>query len=268
MLIRQLFEKAKAENRKLFIPYITCGDPDLSATKSLVKELAQIGADIIELGIPFSDPLADGTTNQLAAMRALKNHVNVAKCCDLVKTLRTEGCTIPIVFFTYFNPIYKLGIEAFTKLAQTSGVNAVLIVDLPIEEASDILNTLQQYGIGMILLISPTTTPERVQLSSDANPEFLYYVSRTGVTGQQQTLSATLEQELIKIRQLTKLPIAVGFGISTPAHAAEVANYADGVIVGSALVKLLENHPFLDAKENLLTLASSINAAIKKVSSQ
>jgi tryptophan synthase alpha chain len=264
MRIRELFIKARHDEYKLFIPYITCGDPALEITEELVIKLTEVGADVIELGVPFSDPMADGPTNQLAAMRALKNHVSLRDCCELVTKVRNQGCNVPIVLFTYLNPILRLGVSEFAQLAQHSGVDAVLIVDLPVDESEEITAELKRYNVGMIMLIAPTTTPERIVRSIQAAPEFLYYVSRTGVTGTQKDISASLENELMELRRHTSLPIAVGFGISTSPQAAAVAKLADGVIVGSALVKQLETQDVISGKMKLLNLAVELNNAIKE----
>lgn len=262
MRIRELFHQAQLEKRKLFIPYITCGDPTLDITEDLVKQLTTLGADVIELGVPFSDPVADGKTNQYSAMRALKHGVSLTDCCQLIKKLRQQYCRIPMVLFTYFNPIVRLGIERFAELARECGVDAVLVVDLPVEEAGEFAIILEQHEIGRIGLISPTTTSARIQQSNLVASEFLYYVSRTGVTGVQSELSTSLAHEIDWVKGQTTLPIAIGFGISTPEQAAEVAKLADGVIVGSALVAKLETDDIVAGQRHLLALASQLRAAI------
>lgn len=263
MRIRELFMKAREQHRTLFIPYITCGDPTLQVTAELVVQLANIGADIVELGVPFSDPLADGPTNQLAAMRALKNHVSLRDCCAVVKQIRAKRCAVPIVLFTYLNPIYRLGVSTFAQLARDSGVDAVLIVDMPLEELEEMASELTRYAIGVVLLIAPTTSVDRLIKSSEASPEFLYYVSRTGVTGAEVAVSANLAAELNQVKQHTSLPIAVGFGISTPSQASMVAALADGVIVGSVLVNQLDTNDVTAGQDKLLQLAVQLNNAVK-----
>lgn len=265
MNIQKLFQQAAVEKRKLFIPYLTCGDPSLADTLQLVKQLAAEGADVIELGVPFSDPVADGPTNQASAMRALQQGVSLYDCCQLVKQLREQHCFIPIVLFTYFNPLLRFGLERFAALAQASGINAVLVVDLPVEEADELADLLIQYQIGRIALISPTTTMARIQASQAFASEFLYYVSRTGVTGEQVALSSTLSTELAKVRRITTLPIVVGFGISTPTQAQAAAMLADGVVVGSALVKQLENSNRQEALQHVIDLAKRLHGAINRV---
>lgn len=264
MRIQELFLKAQIERDKLFIPYITAGDPLLSVTEHLVKELTILGADVIELGVPFSDPLADGPTNQKAAQRALKNKVSLKDCCQLLERLRSQGCKVPLVLFTYLNPVMKLGIYAFAALAVKSGVDAVLLVDLPIEEGEEVIKVLQKAGLGVVLLITPTTSLERIQKTAELNPEFLYYVSRTGVTGVQNQLSSTLAQELERVRAVTTVPVAIGFGISTPEHVKAAAQLAEGVIVGSSLVKELEEPDFSRGQKNLLEVARRLIEGLER----
>lgn len=239
MRIAKLFKEAAENNQKLFIPYLTCGDPSLKETAALVKDLEKLGASCLELGVPFSDPLGDGLSNQLSAQRALKNKVSLKDCCHLVKDLRDQGSTLPLLLFTYLNPLLNLGYEAFADLAQASGVDAVLIVDLPIEEAEDLLLILKKRKIGIVFLVTPTTTEERIIKTAALEPEFIYYVSRCGVTGTREELPENLEQDLAKLRACCPLPIAVGFGISTRKQVETVMQMAEGVIVGSALVKEL-----------------------------
>lgn len=264
MQIKNLFSNAKIANKKLFIPYITAGDPSLDKTQELVMSLANIGADIVELGVPFSDPVADGATNQRAAQRALKNNVNLMDCCNLIKKLREQDCNVPIVLFTYFNPILRLDLETFSKLASQSGIDAVLVVDLPVDESDEFAAILRQNNVDMVCLAAPTTSSSRIEKINHLNPAFLYYVSRTGVTGAQSDLSLTLTEEISSLRAVTSLPIAVGFGITTPEQAREVAQYADGVIVGSALVQHFENENYQEASSNMLALASELSLFIKR----
>lgn len=265
MKIKNCFTTAKQSGKKLFIPYITCGDPDLSTTEELIKNLASIGADIIELGVPFSDPLADGVTNQLSAERALKNRVSLSDCLVLVKKLRETSCNVPIILFSYFNPILNIGIEHFANQAKDAGIDGVLVVDLPIEEADEFNVLLAAKSLSSIFLITPTTCLDRINKSASMTTGFLYYVSRTGTTGTQASLSATLSDELKALRASTDLPIAVGFGISTPSQAISVAQFADAVVVGSALVKKLENTNTSEAKQQLIQTAKEFAVAIKDV---
>lgn len=226
----------REKGQPAFIPYITVGDPSLEVTAALVLEFECAGADIIEFGVPFSDPLADGTANQEAALRALKHNVSLHDVVALVKTLRART-QIPLVLFTYFNPVLAYGLEQLASDAADAGVDGILCVDLPPEEAEEYKRCFDAKGICTIFLVAPTSTPERIELICRHSTGFVYYVSRTGVTGERVALEASVGSMVEKIRACTRTPVAVGFGISTPEQAAEVAGYADGVIVGSAIVR-------------------------------
>lgn len=262
--IRELLENYRNQGKKAFIPYITAGDPNLDATIQFVQTLTRAGADIIELGIPYSDPIADGPTNLKAAERALKNRVTLQDCVKTVGKIRAAGCKTPIVVFTYYNPILRMGYEAFASLAQENAVDAVLLVDLPLEESAVLRNALHSKGVGTIFLASPTTPPERMKLVEECSSEFIYYVSRVGVTGAKASLSETLVAEVAELRRQVSLPIAVGFGISTPEHSKAVAKIADAVVVGSALVRVIEDHPDQrEADRKLYELAHALCAPLK-----
>ncbi|HJT82832.1 MAG TPA: tryptophan synthase subunit alpha [Chthoniobacterales bacterium] len=226
------FARLRAEKRKGFIPYICAGDPDLSTTVELSLALGDAGSDILELGVPFSDPLADGIVNQLAAQRALAAGATVRGVLDCVRQIRNQS-QIPIVLYTYLNPIIQFGFERFHNDALAAGVDGLLMLDLPPEEEVDSL------GLPHIRLIAPTTMPERISRIANGARGFLYYVSREGVTGVQQTVATALEDRIKQIRNVSDLPIAVGFGISTPEQAKTVAQHADAVVVGSAIVDLI-----------------------------
>ena len=234
--IDEKFAQLKKLLGKAFIPYVTAGDPNLKRTRELVLALENSGADVIELGIPFSDPLADGKTNQEAAERALKNGVTLADVINLVADLRKET-QIPIVFFTYLNPVYQYGFEKFAADAAKAGVDGILALDVPPEESAPLKKALDENNLRMIFLITPTSNEERVKKITKQASGFIYYVSRTGVTGVTDKLSGDLEEHINLIRKYSDLPIAVGFGISKPEHVSRVAEIADGVIVGSAIVK-------------------------------
>lgn len=236
--IDQRFSDLKAKRQPAFIPYITAGDPTLDATARLVIELEKAGADIIEFGVPFSDPVADGVVNQEAAQRALKNGVTLHDIVALVKRLRATT-QIPLVLFTYFNPVLAYGLEAFARDAADAGVDGVLCVDLPPEEAVEYKRLLDAKGIATIFLIAPTSTPERVALIAKVSTGFVYYVSRTGVTGERDNIEVSVKERVGEIKRHASCPVAVGFGISTPEQAALVAQCADGVIVGSAIVRMI-----------------------------
>ena len=234
--IEEKFAQLKKSSGKAFISYITAGDPNLERTEQLVLALERAGTDIVELGIPFSDPLADGKTNQEAAERALKNNVTLKQVINLVSNLR-QKTQIPIIFFTYINPVYQYGYENFAKDAASAGVDGVLALDMPPEEVSPLKKELDKTGVHSIFLIAPTSTEERIKkITAQANG-FIYYVSRTGVTGEQKSMSDDIEEHINLIKKHSKLPIAVGFGVSNPEHVCEISKFADGVVVGSAIVR-------------------------------
>jgi tryptophan synthase alpha chain len=260
--IRSIFENLRERKRAGFIPYITAGDRSLEQTACLVDILIEEGADILELGVPFSDPVADGPVNQRSSERALRNGTSLKEVLAFVRSLRESGKTLPIVLFTYFNPVFKMGFEAFAKAADDAGVSGVLIVDLPPEESSEYRALLQARKIDTIFLASPTSDAGRIDQIARASSGFVYYVSRAGVTGTQESLSSTLETELQRVRQRIELPIGVGFGISTPNQAAEVAGTADAVVVGSALVRLAEeSEDFESVKVKFRSLARELAKA-------
>lgn len=240
MRLAEVFIRKKASGEKAFVAYLTAGDPTLGATQIYVAALQKAGVDILELGVPHSDPVADGPTNQKAAERALLNGTSLRDILGLVSKLRAGGTAMPVVLFTYFNPIFRMGVEAFATAARRAGVDGVLVVDLPPEEAEIYQALLRQNGIDTIFLASPTTRPERLAAIGRLSSGFVYYVSRTGVTGAQESLSTSLETELELLRSHISLPVCVGFGISTPEQVRAVARCAEGVVVGSALVKCLE----------------------------
>lgn len=238
--IEAAFKRAKSEKRSAFIPYLTAGDPDLETTGELLLALARAGADIIELGVPFSDPIADGPVNQRAATRALASGTTLSGVLDLVARVRSS-VDVPIVLFTYFNPLCARGLERFAEHASASGVDGVLCVDLPPEEAAaEYLPALRAQALDTPFLLAPTSDKHRIAAVDRASSGFVYYVSRTGVTGTREALAPTLLKEVRRIRRKVSHPLAVGFGISTPEQARAVGKIADGVVVGSALVDLVE----------------------------
>lgn len=263
--IARAFAAARAEGRAAFIPYITAGDPDLQATERLAVALAGAGADLLEIGVPFSDPIADGPVNQAAASRALAAGTTLAGILALVARLQSQ-LDIPIVLFTYFNPLHAYGIERFAEHAAASGVRGVLCVDLPPEEAEgEVLDALRSHGIDAIFLLAPTSTRERVRAVARLGSGFVYYVSRTGVTGEQGALPAELAREVRAIAKAVGRPLAVGFGISTREQVAAVAKVADGVVVGSALVRLIgEAGPAADLVERVAGRARDLAAGTKR----
>lgn len=233
--IEERFARLRRESRKGFIVYIGAGDPDLAATRDLALAFDRAGVDILELGVPFSDPLADGLVNQLAAQRGLASGATPAKVLATVAAIRRES-QIPIVLYIYFNLIHKRGLEDFVREAAAAGVDGLLTLDLPPEESGNYETLMARHGMSAIYLIAPTTPDDRIELIVKRGSGFIYYVSREGVTGMQKSVSATIAQMTAKIRAHTSLPIAVGFGISTPEQAAQVAATADAAVVGSAIV--------------------------------
>jgi tryptophan synthase alpha chain len=235
--IDQKFGFLRERGQKGFIAYIGAGDPDLARTLELALALESAGVDILELGVPFSDPLADGAVNQAAASRALAAGTTVAGVLDCVRALRTRS-PIPVVLYTYLNPIYSFGFGRFLGEAAAAGVDGVLVLDLSADEARRNEELSQRpETLRMIRLIAPTTPPDWIAQIAAAAEGFVYFVSREGVTGEQQTVSASLAEQVAAIRAVTTLPVAVGFGISTPAQARETAAAADAVVVGSAIVR-------------------------------
>ncbi|MDP3558919.1 MAG: tryptophan synthase subunit alpha [Legionellaceae bacterium] len=236
-MIQTLFEKGQ----KVFIPFIMAGHPSLEETKHAVLALSAAGADLIELGVPFSDPVADGPVNQMAAEIALAQGVNLHAIFALVQSLRHSGCDTPIILFSYLNPILALGYETFAKEAKAAGVNGVLVVDLPPEEGEAFYAQLSALGLGVVLLISPTTNPARFAQYHRVDPAFIYYISRCAVTGVQNDLAPQLADEIQTLRSyFPNKKVVVGFGISSVEQAATVAQLADGVVVGSLLVRTLQ----------------------------
>src|SRR5205809_908429 len=220
------FRALRRDGRKGFIPYITAGDPSLETTEQIILELERSGADIIELGVPFSDPMADGPVIQRASERALANHVSVRDCLDLVRRVRQQS-EVPIVLFSYLNPLLSLGLERLGEELRSAGVDGVLATDLVPEEGDEFRAAMRDAGIDLIFLVAPTSTDERIKLVSEASSGFVYAVSRTGVTGVRQNLSEATANLVQRVRRFTDLPVAVGFGVSTPEHVAEVWQHAD-----------------------------------------
>jgi tryptophan synthase alpha chain len=235
-IIETRFAELHGQQRKAFVAYITAGDPSLDATVKLVREFEERGVDIIELGVPFSDPVADGPVNQEAAMRALKNNVNIGQILDAVREIR-RGSNIPIIFFTYYNTVLSYGLERFVNDAADSGLNGALVLDLPPEEAGEYKKLMDQKNLDTIFLISPTTPEERIEIIAQNATGFIYYVSQMGVTGERDCVAEDIPAKIQAIRSHTILPVVVGFGISTPEQVRIVADVADGVVVGSSIVK-------------------------------
>ena len=239
--IDEKFQALRTAKKTGFIAYITAGDPNLQSTPTLVAALEKSGVDIVELGIPFSDPLADGATIQAASGRAIAAGATVAGVLDAIREIRKTS-QIPIVLFTYLNPIYIYGYDRFHADASAAGADGLLILDLPPDEAARNAELMKSHGLLSIRLIAPTTPPDRMELIAKSAEGFIYYVSREGVTGEQASLSVGIASQVAEIKKYTTLPVAVGFGISTPDQAAEVARESDAVVVGSAIVRRIGEH--------------------------
>ena len=237
--LEQRFAACKAEGRAALVTFITAGDPDIAQSRAIVSALASHGADVIELGMPFTDPMADGAAIQAANLRALAGHVKLSEILALVSDFRREDADTPIVLMGYANPILAYGAERFAKDAATAGVDGCIVVDLPPEEDGDLGPALRAQGLHFIRLATPTTDAQRLPKVLQGASGFLYYVSVAGITGTQTANNADIAQAVARIKASTDLPIAVGFGIRTPEQAAEVARHADGVVVGSAIVTLI-----------------------------
>ncbi len=236
------FAKLRAEGRAALVPFLTAGDPRPEETLGLLHQLVDAGADIIELGVPFSDPMADGPTIQLASERALAAGTTLLRVLDIVRQFRLSNQDTPLVLMGYLNPIEAMGASAFADAARDVGVDGVLCVDLAVEEADSLAPTLRAVGLAPIFLLAPNTADGRVSKMGEEGRGYLYYVSLKGVTGSAQLDIATVQARLEQLKQLTDLPIAVGFGIRTPAQAAAIAGIADAVVVGSALVEIVAEH--------------------------
>ncbi|MEM6796136.1 MAG: tryptophan synthase subunit alpha [Acidobacteriota bacterium] len=239
--ISEVFDRCRLEKRAAFIPFLTAGDPDLGTTAELMQAMVDGGADIIELGVPFSDPIADGPTIQRATQRALESGTTLSGILRLVARHR-DSLGVPIVLFTYFNPIHARGVSTFAEQAASSGVDGVLCVDMPPDEDSAYVGELRRHNLDSVFLLAPTSDKARLQRVMRDSSGFVYYVSRTGVTGARQQLPKELLKEAKKLRRRVGMPLAVGFGISTPEQVAQVASAADGVVVGSALVEMIGEH--------------------------
>lgn len=233
------FTSLKREGKKGFIPFITAGDPDLAVTEKLLVTLAQSGATLIELGVPFSDPMADGPVIQRASERALKNHFGLQEILDTVARAR-KLIDIPIILFSYYNPLFQFGLKRLAEAANDAGLDGVLVTDLSPEESGELERELRARDLDMIFLVAPTSTDERLKLIAERASGFIYAVSRAGVTGTRETVSAEAEKLVNRVRKFSELPVAVGFGISNAEQVADVHRYADAVVVGSAIVAEME----------------------------
>lgn len=255
-----LFKRLKRERKKALIPFITAGDPDLTTTRDVVLGLEECGAHIIELGVPFSDPVADGPVIQASSLRALSQDTDLKKILVLVQELR-QRTDIPIVLMTYFNPVYRFGMEELASQASMAGADGFIIPDLPPEEAAEWRRLARANNLDVIFLVAPNTPPSRVKFIAGKTSGFLYAVSVTGVTGKRQEIPKELTDYLRMLRGFTNKPFVVGFGISSPSHVREIGHLCDGVIVGSALIDLVSR--YRDKKIGHAPMRSFINSLAK-----
>lgn len=259
--IDKTFKALKKEKKKAFIPYVTAGDPDMKTSERIIEVLAKSGADIIEVGIPFSDPLADGPTIQEAVERSLKAGCTVKKTLSMVKRLRKK-IDVPMVFMTYYNIVFNYGLKSFVEDAVKSGADGIIVPDLPMEESEELLGLADKKDFSLIMLTAPTTPPGRFRKIAAASRGFIYHVSLTGVTGARKKMASALKGDVRKLRKLTSKPVCVGFGVSNPGQARDIAGSASGVIVGSAIIKVIEQN--LSNKRNLVKKVSAFARAIAK----
>jgi tryptophan synthase alpha chain len=239
--ITQLFAKLKQQGRKGFIAYITAGDPAPGRTPSLVEALERGGADLIELGVPFSDPIADGPVIQRAGYRALEAGTTVRKVLEIAAEIRTRS-EIPLLLFTYLNPVMRYGLQQLAYDAKAAGIDGCLLTDASVEEAGQYAQVMRSAGLDTVFLAAPTSTPRRLKLVAEYSTGFVYLVSRTGVTGERELLSNSVAPLIRAVRAVTGLPLAVGFGVSTPEHVAEIGALAEAVVVGSAIMRVIEQN--------------------------
>jgi len=235
------------ENKPALIAYVTCGDPDLATTREVILAAIDAGSSIIELGVPFSDPLADGPVIQRASERALKHGTSLQHVLTLAAEIREHSQSVGLVVFSYLNPILRMGLAKFCQVARLAGIDGTLITDLPVEESAEYLREARKNDLSTIFLAAPTSTDQRLKLISQVSTGFIYAISRTGVTGARQQMTGDAKALVKRVRRFTKLPIAVGFGISTPEQFAAVGKFAEGAVVGSAIVNTIEQNPGREA---------------------
>jgi tryptophan synthase alpha chain len=238
--IKDAFARAKSQRRAAFVAYLCAGDPDFDTSLAACRSVVAAGADILELGVPFSDPLADGITNQLAAQRSLEAGMTASRVFELVRRIR-ESSEVPIVFYTYYNLVFSNGVESYLRQARAAGVDGMLTLDLPPEESGEVQAASRSHGVDTVCIVAPTTPDSRLPRIAAATTGFIYYVTREGVTGVREQLAGGIPEAVARIRRHTDLPVAVGFGISTREQVAQAAAAADGVVVGSALVNVIRD---------------------------
>jgi tryptophan synthase alpha chain len=241
--IAETFQRCKDENRTALMPYLTIGYPDLPTSEQVLLSLVEAGADLIEVGTPFSDPLADGSTVQHTSQVSLENGTRLRDCVALVKRVRDAGVSIPLMLMGYYNPIVKYGVEQFVADCAEAGVDGFIVPDLPIEESERLQASAREHDLDLIFMVAPTTTDDRLEQVGKLGTGFVYCVAVTGVTGARGEMSTTLAPYMQRVRQHTRQPLAVGFGISTPEAVTQVGEMADGAIVGSALINYMNDHP-------------------------
>lgn len=258
------FAELKQQNRAALVTFITAGDPGYSTSLDILKGLPEAGADVIELGMPFTDPMADGPAIQLANIRALGNGQNLAKTLKMVREFRQDNSTTPLVLMGYFNPIHYYGVDKFIADAKEAGVDGLIVVDLPPEHNEDLCHPAQAAGIDFIRLTTPTTDDKRLPTVLEGSSGFVYYVSVAGVTGAGAATLDHVEEAVARLRRHTNLPVSIGFGIRTPEHAANIARLADGVVVGSALIdKIAEATSSADAVQSVLGLCRQLAEGVR-----
>jgi tryptophan synthase alpha chain len=236
------------ESRPALIAYVTCGDPDLTTTREIVLGTIKAGAGMVELGVPFSDPVADGPVIQRASQRALKHNTSLEQVLKLAAEIRQQSQSAGLIVFSYLNPVLRMGVAKFCRVARAAGVDGALITDLPVEESKDYIREARKNELATIFLAAPTSTDERLRAIAEASSGFVYAVSRTGITGAQKQLTGDAQKLVGRLRRYTRLPVAVGFGISTPEQFAAVGEFADAAVVGSAIVQIIERNPGREAE--------------------
>ena len=258
--IAKMFKELKGKKEKALIAYITAGDPDIATNGQLLKCLVESGADMIELGVPFSDPMADGPTILEASQRALAHPFSIAAILDLIREFRRYS-DVPLILFGYYNPLLQYGLEKLARDASQAGADGFLVVDLPPEEATELKKAADSHQLDTIFLLAPTSTDERIKKVAAMASGFVYYVSITGVTGARESLAEMMDESVGKIRKFTDLPVGIGFGVSSPGHVREICGFADAVIVGSAIIKQVEANA---GKPDMLAKVGSFVQELKK----
>ena len=262
--IEERFAVLRERSEQALIPFVTAGDPDLKTTEALIPALVAAGADLVEIGVPFSDPIGEGPTIQRASERALAAGASLRRTLGMIKGLR-ERVDVPLVLMGYANPFLAMGDRECTEAVATAGVDGVICVDMPPEEGTSFRAELERCGVDSILLASPTTVPERLAMLARETRGFLYYVSLTGVTGAREGLADDIEEQVARIRETSNVPVCVGFGVSTPEHSAQLGRFADGVVVGSALVNVIAETSTIDeAVDAASRFVTALKAPLKK----